>query len=948
MVLLSLSLFGVCLCLFFYIWSFVKDLVSPSSLPEYFRPCWNLLASRIPMKDLSGMGRFLCLPLGLNRRLYVLNDHRDISEALGKSKAFCGRPQSFLVLIGGHQGIVFGEGTIRNLQKTFVARHFKNACKGNFGWYMEEEMKELCTRLQASAGKTANVDAELKTTVGKIVGRLMLGQLYHSSGLDMAQTTDQIQAILEVANQVNIPSYIPELQFFLVPWKRNPFSLFMNFFRMLKTVKHCLRAAEKADLNQVDGGLTGEFVSIGSLKPHEDAYRGPQLEACLRDILVGGLDPLYCALRWTILCLAQNPRVQTKLQEELDSWRTTANCEISYEEREKLPYTTATMLEVFRIGAIVPVACHANTSGAGVLNGQKIPRGSYLYSNIYAALRNPMHWEEPDKFMPERHLDESGRIRIQSGFIPFIVGPRRCLGENLAKQFLFAFLVHVISNYFISVPSDQQLDSNGILAVTWAPSSYQVKLELWLWSTLKNMYYTKPANVQQLKAAIITAIQDITSAKSHQAMEHLYGRRKIQVAYEKRQFSSAHLPEYDATEPTTEGSHSSSVIVRDELVLVPEPGGLTNGEILHKAEPKKDGVKKLGSSQKQLERQLTQTLHFEFGDSFDYIKAGVEAIIEDEVTKRFAAEELQAWNLLTRTNLNYEFISVKLTVLWFIGFLIRYTLLLPMRILLTCAGIFWLVTSTVVVGYFPEGELKRWMNAKVSLICFHILCQALSGVITFHNPENKPKGGICVANHTSPIDVLLLACDNVYALVGQRHGGFLGVMQRALSRASSHIWFERSEMKDRSIVAAKLREHVNNPEKPPILIFPEGTCINNTSVMMFKKGSFEIGCPVYPVAIKYDPRFGDAFWNSNRDGYMKYLSMMMSSWAIVADVWYLPPMERTEGESAVNFANRVKAEIAKQGGLVDLVWDGQLKRMHAKQEWKERQQEVFSQRLKSH
>lgn len=30
----------------------------------------------------------------------------------------------------------------------------------------------------------------------------------------------------------------------------------------------------------------------------------------------------------------------------------------------------------------------------------------------------------------------------------------------------------------------------------------------------------------------------------------------------------------------------------------------------------------------------------------------------------------------------------------------------------------------------------------------------------------------------------------------------------------------------------------------------QGTCINNTSVMMFKKGSFEIGATVYPVAIK--------------------------------------------------------------------------------------------------
>lgn len=84
---------------------------------------------------------------------------------------------------------------------------------------------------------------------------------------------------------------------------------------------------------------------------------------------------------------------------------------------------------------------------------------------------------------------------------------------------------------------------------------------------------------------------------------------------------------------------------------------------------------------------------------------------------------------------------------------------------------------------------------------------------------------------------------------------------------------------------------------------------------MFKKGSFEIGCTVYPVAIKvgtsnfppsprfphfifclsifqYDPRFADAFWNSSKFGLVNYLLRMMSSWAIVCSVWYLPPMNR--------------------------------------------------------
>ena len=78
----------------------------------------------------------------------------------------------------------------------------------------------------------------------------------------------------------------------------------------------------------------------------------------------------------------------------------------------------------------------------------------------------------------------------------------------------------------------------------------------------------------------------------------------------------------------------------------------------------------------------------------------------------------------------------------------------------------------------------------------------------------------------------------------------------------------------------RLKEHVDDPTKLPILIFPEGTCINNTSVMQFKKGSFEVGGTIYPVAIKYDPIFGDAFWNSSENGMASYIYLMMTSWAI--------------------------------------------------------------------
>lgn len=35
------------------------------------------------------------------------------------------------------------------------------------------------------------------------------------------------------------------------------------------------------------------------------------------------------------------------------------------------------------------------------------------------------------------------------------------------------------------------------------------------------------------------------------------------------------------------------------------------------------------------------------------LKAGIEAIIEDEVTRRFNAEQLATWNMLTRTRVSF-------------------------------------------------------------------------------------------------------------------------------------------------------------------------------------------------------------------------------------------------------------------------------------------------------
>lgn len=52
---------------------------------------------------------------------------------------------------------------------------------------------------------------------------------------------------------------------------------------------------------------------------------------------------------------------------------------------------------------------------------------------------------------------------------------------------------------------------------------------------------------------------------------------------------------------------------------------------------------------------------------------------------------------------------------------------------------------------------------------------------------------------------------------------------------------------------------------------------------------------------------------------------IMTSWALVADVYFLPPQTKLESETSAEFATRVQELIAKVAKLRIVPWDGYLK-----------------------
>lgn len=123
-------------------------------------------------------------------------------------------------------------------------------------------------------------------------------------------------------------------------------------------------------------------------------------------------------------------------------------------------------------------------------------------------------------------------------------------------------------------------------------------------------------------------------------------------------------------------------------------------------------------------------MEFNLTNCLDYVKSGMEAIIEDEVTSRFEAEELKNWNLLTRTNRHYEFISWRLTVIWVIGFFIRYVILMPCRVFICFVGVsvlnlllFFFISHTSTLSYntwFQYSDQRKEVNMFSVEIIFHL------------------------------------------------------------------------------------------------------------------------------------------------------------------------------------------------------------------------------------
>ncbi|RXN08245.1 cytochrome P450 2B4-like isoform X1 [Labeo rohita] len=147
----------------------------------------------------------------------------------------------------------------------------------------------------------------------------------------------------------------------------------------------------------------------------------------------------------------------------------------SMDDRDKLPYTYATVHETLRCANIAPSGTFHETTQPAKLRGYDIPKGTTIFANLTAILTDKKHWKYPDTFNPENFLDDNGHFFKPESFLPFSLGPRVCLGESLAKTELFLFITSLLQRIRFSwPPGAKSPNMNGIVSLVRSPEPFDI------------------------------------------------------------------------------------------------------------------------------------------------------------------------------------------------------------------------------------------------------------------------------------------------------------------------------------------------------------------------------------------------------------------------------------------------------------------------------------------
>jgi len=204
--------------------------------------------------------------------------------------------------------------------------------------------------------------------------------------------------------------------------------------------------------------------------------------------LAAGHETTATTLTWLLYELCLNPECQKKAQAEVDEVLRGRRV-IMEELYSSFPYVNQMIKEATRLHPAVPTIarlCAENTVieySDGVSETKKkyiVKAGTNIACSISALHKNPLYWNDPEKFDPDRFHEDVIRTTLKHPFqfVPFSAGPRNCIGQRFASLELIAIVVTLMQNFSVSLTKENLAAVSIEETVVQAPKNLNITLAI--------------------------------------------------------------------------------------------------------------------------------------------------------------------------------------------------------------------------------------------------------------------------------------------------------------------------------------------------------------------------------------------------------------------------------------------------------------------------------------
>ena len=200
------------------------------------------------------------------------------------------------------------------------------------------------------------------------------------------------------------------------------------------------------------------------------------LVTCCMDLFVAGSETTSKSLMFAVALMIRHPDVEEKIRKEIRSVIGERDL-VRLKDKEQLPYTEAALNEVWRIGNIVPLTPPRVTTDPLKIGKFEIPASTMIMSSTYTIHMDEKYWGDPHIFRPERFLANE-EFKADERNIPFGIGKRRCLGENLARMENFLLFSNLLKSFSFQSVNGKLPDLSPQAGFTNGPQPFETFIQL--------------------------------------------------------------------------------------------------------------------------------------------------------------------------------------------------------------------------------------------------------------------------------------------------------------------------------------------------------------------------------------------------------------------------------------------------------------------------------------